>query len=130
MDIFNEFATDKTLENEGTNIPMGDATLLVARANNKAYGKLLNKLLVENRLVLDKDDAEADALQEKITIQVLAETVLLGWKNVSYQGKKLDYSKDNAKLVLSHIDFRRRVIALAEDMANFKAAQVQATVKN
>lgn len=130
MDIFSTYAVDETKEQSGTWMEVGDAKFLVARAGNKSYVKLLGKEVEKNQKSLDRKDEAADALSDKIMIDVLAETILLGWENVSYKGKPMEYSKVNAKELLSHKEFRREIMKLADDFNAFKAAQEAEEVKN
>lgn len=124
MDIFNQFASDSTLENSGTWVTVGDAALLLARIGNVKYSKMLTELVEKNEVLLGAGDDAADKLNEDLMVEVLAKTVLLNWKgNFSYKGQPLSYSLDNAKMVLAHTDFRKLIVKQATDLANFKAKQ-------
>lgn len=130
MDIFSTYAVDESKELGGTWMEVGDAELLIARAGNKAYIKLLGKEVERNQRALDRKDEAADALSDKIMIHVLAKTILLGWKNVKFKGEPIEYSEDNAKMLLAIKDFRREVIKLADDFNAFKVAEEVENVKN
>jgi len=130
VDIFSTYAVDEDKEQNGTWMPLGDARFLVARAGNRAYAKLLNKEVDRNRKALDAKDASADALSDSIMVNTLAKTILLGWENVSFQGKKLEYSLENAKMALGHKEFRREIMRLADDFNAFKLVQEEEAVKN
>lgn len=123
LDIFAAYATDKALENNGSWFDLGSgARVLVARAGNKAYSKMLSKLVQENQLVLNKNDDQAEVKSEELLILVMAETILLGWEGISYKGaKELPYSVDNAKMLLSHGDFRKQIAGFADDFNAYKA---------
>ena len=75
MDIFNTYAVDEVKELNGTWVPLGDAKFLVARAGNKAYVKMLGKEVERNQKALDVKDEAADALSDRIMIDVIAETI-------------------------------------------------------
>lgn len=130
MDIFNAFATDEHKELHGTWMPFGDMSLLIARAGNRAYVKMLGKEVQENQKALDLNDEAAEALSDQIMTKVAAGTILLGWKNLQYQGAELEYSKENAETVLAHRDFRREVFKLSEDVNAFKLKKQAEDVKN
>ena len=130
MDIFSTYAVDETKEQTGTWMEVGDSKFLIARAGNKAYVKKLGKDVEKNQKSLDRKDDAADTLSDKIMIDVLAETVLLGWENVSYKGTAMEYSKANAKELLAHKEFRREVMKLADDFNAFKLEQEAEAVKN
>lgn len=136
LDLFSEFATDENLETGGAWFTLkepvptkGDqpgqpgTRLLIARANNRAYVKLLNKLLDEHAEQLKQDTEEADKLNEQLLVDVMAETVLMGWEGVVYKGRQLNYSKANAKMLLAMKDFRVRVMGLSSDRAAYKAKE-------
>lgn len=130
MDIFSTYAVDESKEQNGTWMEVGDAKFLVARAGNKAYVKQLGKEVERNQKSLDRKDDAADALSDKIMVDVLADAILLGWENVSYKGEPLEYSKANAKMLLAHKEFRREIMKLADDFNAFKLQQEAEDVKN
>ena len=121
LDLFSQFATDENLENNGAWHEIGGgAELLVARGGNRRYAKLLTKLVEQNKRILDGNDEVADAKSDEIMVQVLAETILLDWKKVSFKGKALTYSVENAKKVLGMREFRKLVAKLADDQEAYK----------
>lgn len=130
MDIFSTYAVDEAKEQSGTWMEIGDAKFLVARAGNKNYAKLISKEIERNQKALDRKDEAADALSDKIMIKVIAETILLGWENVSYKGKPLEYSKEAAGTLLAHKEFRREIMKLSDDFNAFKCEQEAEVVKN
>ncbi|MDI1362511.1 hypothetical protein [Methylotenera sp.] len=131
MDIFASFATDEKLEVEGTWVPLGGtAKILVARAGNKKYGRLLSAAVDKNKLALDAKTDEADALSDSIMVDVLANSVLLGWEGLSFKGTEaLPYNLENAKTLLAVKDFRALVSEKARNIDNFRATAEEATAK-
>jgi hypothetical protein len=130
LDVFAEFATDEVLEVEGTWVPYGVAQFKVARTGTRKYAKLISDMVEENRLLLDKNDAEAEKLDIQIGIDAIAQAILVDWKDVSYLGKPMSYSVENAKTLLKHRDFRMLVLAWAADITKFKAKRMDDVVKN
>jgi hypothetical protein len=130
LDIFEAYATDETAEVNGTWQQLNGADFLVARAGNRNYAKKLTDLVERNQKALDRKDEAADKLSDQIMIDVLAETILLGWKNVSFKGKELPYSVANAKTLLAVKDFRREVLKMADDVAQFRAKLEEEQAKN
>jgi len=130
VDIFSTYAVDEVKEQSGTWMDVGDSKLLIARAGNKAYVKMLSKQVERNQKSLDRKDDAADALSDKIMVDVLANTILLGWEGVSYKGEVMEYSVANAKTLLTHKEFRREVMKLADDFNSFKLQQEVEEVKN
>ena len=128
LDIFAKFATDETLEEGGTWTPIGGgAELLIARAGNKTYAKLLTRLVTANREVLDMaaegvdDEASRTAgkKSDEIMVEVMSKSVLLDWRNVQYKGAALPYTPENAAMLLAIKDFRSMVAGLSEKMERF-----------
>lgn len=123
LDIFAEYATNEALENEGTWMEVGAAKFLVARSGNKNYARKLSKAVERHRKQLDRKDDAADKLSEQIMVDVMAETILLGWEGVAFKGEALPYSVENAKQLLRIKDFRTTIAELADDFDAFKAEQ-------
>lgn len=134
IDLFAAFAVDKTSEENGiyTQLPgCGDTEFLVARANNKTYNRLLEKLYKKNKPVLDsKGDAAADRSDE-IMVEIYSKAVLLGWKGtVSIKGVQTAYSLDAAVQLLKLKEFRAVVTKVAEDLQNFLEVKEAENEKN
>lgn len=131
MDIFDIYATNETLENEGSWVNHQDARFKVARAGNTKYNNLISKMVDENQILLDMKDEAADRLSDRIFVEVLAATILLGWEgNVTYKGKKLAYSTENAEMLLAHRDFRNQVLSWSRDINNYKEAKLEEQLGN
>jgi len=122
LDIFTNFATDEEAENGGAWRSIGSgASLLIARSGNKRYSRLLTEQVAQHRETLDLKNEVADAKSDEILIDVIAKTILLDWKGVSYKGKDMPYSLDAAKTLLKHGDFRALVIRLSESADAYRA---------
>lgn len=122
LDIFLEFATNEDAENNGVWRSIGKgAELLIARAGNDAYSRAVSTLVDEHREVLDMKNDAATAKSTEIMIQVLAETILLGWKGIVFKGQPMEYSVENAKKLLAVRDFRLMVQRLSDESAAYRA---------
>lgn len=122
FDVFTEYATDETLENQGTWFPLGGkARVLVARNGNRAYAKALTSKVNEHQKALDLGDEAADLLSEKIMIEVMADTILLGFENLAFKGKAISYSRDTAIELLKVKDFRRRIVEFSDTVSAYRA---------
>jgi hypothetical protein len=119
MDIFATYATDEKAEVEGRWLPLGDAEFLVARAGNHKYNAAVKAAFEANKLTLDAGGAAAEARANEIFADVMANTILLGWKGVMRAGKPWDYSYTAARAALGLKEFRLRISALAENFENF-----------
>jgi len=132
MDIFKAFATNLTAEEEGVEIKIGpDAYITVARAGNKKYSKKLTTLFDENKQLLETGTQEADDMSDELMIDVIATTILLGWRGLDFKGKEdLPYSVEHAKEMLAVKDFRKLVMEHAMKVEHFKAGVEDGVLKN
>jgi len=121
FDVFENFATDENLELEGAKLPLSsDAGLFVARANNDRYLRRMAEEYEKHKDILDKDTPEAEELDRKITLQVYAETILVGfYGKLTFKGKTLKYSVENAKKLLEIRDLRMKIVQFAQDRDNY-----------
>ena len=130
MDFSTAFA-DPQKENEGVWVEYQDGgSIKLARAGTPEFNRVL-----ENRMKphLRKQRAGTlpSAVETKINCQVLADTVLLDWKGMTLDGKKLEYSKEAAfELLMRHIDFRNDVVDLATAGQTFHTEFAEDSEKN
>ena len=123
MDNFSSFATDITLENEGKWFPMSKtAQVKVARTGNAKYQELLQAKLKEAHLD-SMPDKEANEVAEGIVIEVMARTVLLDWKGLTYQGKEAPVGVEMATTFLKVKDFRKKIAELASNLDSFRVKE-------
>ncbi len=122
FDVFAFFATDEEAELKGVEFPIGKSgKLLIARANNRNYAKVLSKFVDANRDGLENPDEDAAAdLNDKVLAQVMARTILLGWSGLSFKGVHVEYSVEKAEELLAVKDFRRKVAELASSMEAYR----------
>jgi hypothetical protein len=131
IDIFDEFATDAALETGGAWVTYRGATRFkIARANNDLYGAALTKAIQENQEELKKGTPESEALSERLMLEVMAETILVGFEHVKYKRQPVEYSKAVAVEMLAHNDFRLWVKRQSENREYFKAVLVEEAAKN
>jgi hypothetical protein len=103
VDFFSEFALNEDTTETGVWVPyMGGTEFLVAYSKNRKFRNRASYYYKKYARTLDANNEQARDKLEEITIQVMAETVLLGWRGpVAYQGIPLEYSVANAKLLLT-----------------------------
>lgn len=130
MDIFKSFGTDAKLEEEGAWVSLGgNAKILVGRAGNKKYSRLLAAQVEKNQAVLDLKTDASDNLSDEIMIDVFAQSILLGFEALTFKGEAIEYSVDNAKILLAVKDFRTEVGKHARNVDNFRNAAEAVTAK-
>ena len=121
FDVFEQFATDEALESNGTIFKLGaEAEVLVARSGNRKFSKLITSQVALNKQTLDAEDDNVDSVSDTILIDVMAKTILLGWKGLFFKGQEIPYTFDNAKKLLGIKDFRRQISKFADDMSAYK----------
>ena len=87
---------------------------------------MLGALYEQNQPILDLGGDVAEAKSDEIMIDVMANTILLGWENVGWDGQPVDYSVDAAKKMLALKDFRQLINGFSRQMEAFKAKQEKA----
>ena len=123
MDIYTSFATDETLETEGKWFPLSKtASVKVARAGNPKYVELLRARMKEAQLDM-MSGKEADEMAESILVDVMAESVLLGWKGLTFKGEDVSVSVANARKLLAVKDFRRKISGFSENFDAFRVKE-------
>lgn len=132
IDIFDEFATDAALETGGALVAYkGDVKFLIAREQNENFNTVIAQVLDANKDAIEGDSPEAKALSERLMLEVLADTILLGWQgNMVYQKKPLPYTRDNAIKLLGHADFRAWVRGQSAKREHYKAKALDEAAKN
>lgn len=121
MDLFEQYATDEVAEVEGRWFPLDKTTkVLVARTNNASYRKVLRRLMDDAQVDLSDTSDENEKLVDGLVLETMAETILLGWKNVSLKKEVLEYSKTNAMRVLALKGFRARISGIADKLESFR----------
>ncbi|NQW12223.1 MAG: hypothetical protein HQ481_20345 [Alphaproteobacteria bacterium] len=134
MDL-NRFKADTTLEDEGVWTPIdadGGAELKVARIGNRRYRETMARRLKPYRRALRAGTLD-DSVTERITAEVLAETVLLDWRRLERDGEELVYSPAVAVELMkdaAYKDFRDLVVEMASDLENYRQRDLEEAEKN
>lgn len=122
MDILKEFSTDAAKEVEGIEVEIGDATFIVARANNRAYNKLLTSLIKKHKRELDMKNEASEKLDNDLMAEVMAKTIVKGWSGVTEGGTEVPYTYEKALAYLKVKDFRTLIAEKANDFTLYRAA--------
>ena len=132
VDLFNEFAINETLSQDGVWVHYsGDVSFLIARAGNRNYRKVAQHLYQKHsRLLESKTDAANEKLTE-IVVESMARGILLGWKgDLQFQGKPLPYSMENARTLLKLERLRDLIDGYSKDEQQFAAVQEEEDEEN
>lgn len=131
IDLFNDFAVD-TKADDGVWVPYrGGVDFLIAYSKNRKFKNRASYFYKKNSKMLEAGgEVAADKLTE-ITIQVMAEAILLDWRGpMKFQGETLPYNVTNAKRLLALEGLREWVSKASEDLATYKAVQEEEDVGN
>ena len=121
MDIIATFTTDEKLEAEGKWFPLSKtAKVEVARSGNDKYMSVLRQKMKEAQIDLSAGE-EAEKLAEDVLIDVMAETLLLGWEGITQDGKPVPYSREQARTYLRIKDFRKKIAGFSDNFEAFRA---------
>lgn len=131
-DIGKLYGTDSQKEIDGVwrdDIVAG-SEFLIARIGNPNYQKRFNALSKPYRRAIKKGTLEEE-VAEKLLIRCMAETILLGWKNVEVYGKKVNYSVENAvELLTKFKDLREEINDVANAMEIYKQEEQHEDTEN
>ena len=131
MDFKKEFSTNKTFEETGVWVAIGEGgELKIARAGSKKALKYSREVAKPHMAQITYGKLPDD-VSDQLTIEVMAECILLDWKNMTYDGKLLPYSKENAiKLLTEEQDFRDMVSRISNERKTFQQQIEEAIIKN
>jgi len=124
MGTYRQFQTSARHEQEGIELDLGEAGIFrIARAGgaNKRYQKRLEALLKPYRRAIQTETMSNEKAQELLA-QVYAETVILGWDNVTGpDDEPLEFNVENCtKLLIDLPDLFRTIRETAENAALYR----------
>lgn len=103
----NVFKTNASVEVTGVWHDLGDGRIRIARFNNPAYLKVIRRLTTPFAKLINTETDEAIEKVNEITIEAMAEAIVVGWERLMDEGQELQYSKENAMMLLTkYPDFR------------------------
>lgn len=139
MSLYTQFQTDKAVEKEGVVLEYGlnskkkVISIRIARAGgaNLHYSKLLESKIKPYRRQIQNETLD-NAVAEKLTKEVYAQSVVLGWENVEDQdGNELQFNQANfIKLMDDLPDLWTDIQNQATRAALFRAEILEADAKN
>lgn len=114
-----DFAGDKALEENGTWVPFDDARFLIGSHMNQRHRKALARLAKKNQKAMRTND---EAAIEELTIEAMAEGLVLGWEGVKNGTEAFPHTKENAIALLKIRTFRDFVANESQNLRNFQVA--------
>lgn len=134
MDL-SRFKADRSAEDDGVWVALDGsdaASVKLARIGNRRYREAMQRRMKPYRRALRAGTLD-EATAERITAEVLAETVLLDWRDLTLDGKALTYSSENARDVLNDPalrDFRDLIVEMASDIELYRQQDREEAEKN
>ncbi len=130
-DIKKLFGVDKKKEVDGVWEDITeDVRVKIARMGNPNYQKEIARLMKPHRRAVRRGTVD-DSVIEKCVTQAMARTVLLDWEGIEEDGKKVLYSFDEARRLLTEYkEFRDQVSEIASELETFQDNEDEETVKN
>ncbi len=118
--------TDAEKENDGVWVELQPGVRVkLARWNNAKFQNVQFKKMLPYRNTMAGGEIEF-GIVEKITIECTAETVLLDWDGIEWDGEPLESSLANRLRVLTDVpDFRSMIVNLASQREYFMAKAEQ-----
>lgn len=131
---YGSFKTNPILETQGITLDMGEAgKFKIARAGgaNKNFIKRFQVATKPHRRAIQTETLE-ESVSNKILVDCYADHILLGWEGVTDEkGKKLTFTKENAKKVLNDLPWLFEEIRRAsEDASNFREQLIKVDAGN
>jgi hypothetical protein len=139
--LFKQFKTDTNKELNGVDIEFAEAvnedgsiptfTLSRMGKSNKKYAKAIEAASRPYRRQIELGTMKPE-VSERIFLEVFAETILVGWKNVyAEDGSDLKYSKDAAIALMSALpDVYDRLQLESTIASNFRDSALENEAKN
>lgn len=130
MNAYDMFGADKSKESDGIVVDYGSFRIRIRRAGgaNVRY----EKAFMEKTKTFRRSGIQFESIplekQQKILREVYAEEVVLDWDG---DGIPFEYSKENALKLFDDLPaLFTDIVQQANNSANFKAAEIEAIVKN
>ena len=130
-DVKKLFGTDSTKEQEGVVHEMGDGLKMrIARIGNPKYQKRFQAISKPHRRAIRRGTL-ADEVAEKLLIQCLSETIVLGWEGLEENGKEVPYSLENCiRILTAYPELRNYVNDIANELEGYQAEDDEEGAEN
>jgi len=132
VDVYEVLATDPAREAEGIESDLGyawDCRFRIAGVGSPRYRAVELELWREFRLANKAGDTEPDT--DEFEARLFARAVVLGWSNVEWKGRALEYTEANAAMLLREVPrLRERVRMVAHSAAPYRVDQDEGALKN
>ena len=130
-DVKKLFGIDSTKEQEGVVHEMGDGLKMrIARIGNPKYQKRFQAISKPHRRAIRRGTL-ADEVAEKLLIQCLSETIVLGWEGLEENGEEVPYSLENCiRILTAYPELRNYVNDIANELEGYQAEDDEEGAEN
>ena len=123
---------DLSKESDGVWVEYNGVELLIASSGKQDFLDAREAILEEHIEAIRNDELTADKLTD-LAMPAVAEHILLDWKNLSEDGKEVEYSPEQALEYLTDPalkDMRNFILQVSSQRARFRQLVVEDGVKN
>lgn len=126
FDIDKAFRLNDERALEGAPIRLAEGVEIgVARMYNPRYAEKLLKFYRANKFAIERNLLEQNEADEKLC-RLLAETIFVWMRGISYQGAPLDDTVEKRTWALmTYPMLREKVVEESQNVANFRAAELE-----
>lgn len=133
LDLDQVYGFDETMARDGVKMILdskGEQYFVIRRIPNSDYERDLSREFRRHKKILDLETEDSEKLSQKLMAEVLAKTVVTGWKGMSLKGKKLDYNFENTvKILIAYPPLRSAILDFAQDIKNYRLTDDVAEIK-
>jgi hypothetical protein len=130
MDLEKTFGTDESLVEKGVFVNVGDAEVRIRKWENEDFNRLFRKKMQPYR-GQSQNGTLGDGVAEEIMDEVIAETIIVDWENVTRGGDEVECNTENVLEALEdYPEFREEIINQAQTISNFQKNQLEEDEKN
>ena len=132
MDLMN-LVMDSDLERDGVWFDLDEVTSIkVARVNSPEYQKALREAMKPYKVQIKKGTVP-DYVLHKIIGDVMSDHLVKDWKGLIVNGQEIEYSKKEAKRILTDpkfAEFKDIILEFANDAERYRAEEIEDTSGN
>ena len=131
LELKKTYATDQDKEVNGVWEDFGEGCrILIARAGNKKYDKLFQRLVKPHRKAM-RMGTLSDEVAEGIFIRTIAETIVLDWEGLEEDGVPVPYSVENAiRILTEYEDLKKQIQEISDSIETYRLEVLEDSEKN
>lgn len=132
--FFDRYATDKSMEEEGTWVDYGDGLKVQVRRLNSTKSRDVRRKLEKPYVKQFRGQDMPDSIQEQLLNNQIAKAIVVSWEGVPNPDnpkEKLPCSEENVMMMITRYpDFRDDILAASMERATFQKEDLKAAEGN